>query len=257
MKLNYFFKDISDCVEITLEFTNEKQTKYWSDTFFEYYPDINRLKYEMLTLNEKRNFLTDYFQTMSINNKTNSEDKLCKYQSYWNVYESKITTALESIFSIELNDNFNNIKSYISFFPICPRYLSNNTFDVFYLCSEKGALGISIHEIIHLVWFNVWNEYFNDDYFEYETPHLKWILSEMVIDCIMRDDKLSFTKPFLKEDYAYSYFYTMIIDNKPILETLNDLYTSMNIQEFMKNSYNYCLKFEDEIRTHILKSENL
>ncbi len=256
MKLNYCFKDISDCVEITLEFTNENQSKYWSDVFFEYYPDINRLNYETLTLSEKQIFLTDYFQTLSINNKTNLEDKLCEYQHYWNLYEGQIVEALESVFSIELKYIFNNIKAYISFFPICPRYLSNNTFDVFYLCSEKGAVGISIHEIIHLVWFHVWNEYFNDEYYEYETPHLKWILSEMVVDCIMRDDKFNIIKHFFKGDYAYSYFYTMIIENKPILETLNEMYASMDIRNFMKNSYDYCLKWEDEIRSHIWESEN-
>ena len=59
--------------------------------------------------------------------------------------------------------------------PICPRFLKERFFDVFYKNSEYGALGMSIHEMIHYVWFYVWNRLFNDSYDEYETPSLKWI----------------------------------------------------------------------------------
>ena len=44
--------------------------------------------------------------------------------------------------------------------------------------SEKGAIGSAIHEIIHFVWFYVWNQTFADSYEEYETLSLKWILSD-------------------------------------------------------------------------------
>lgn len=84
--------------------------------------------------------------------------------------------------------------------------------------SDKGAIGSAIHEIIHFVWFYVWNQTFADSYEEYETPSLKWILSEMIVESVM--------------------------------------YQKQPIREFMKNSYAYCEEHEKEIRAHIQEAEN-
>ncbi len=71
--------------------------------------------------------------------------------------------------------------------PIEPRFLREHRFDLFYKNSEKGAIGQCIHEIIHFAWFYVWHEIFQDSWGEYERPSLKWILSEMVVESIMKD----------------------------------------------------------------------
>jgi hypothetical protein len=39
-----------------------------------------------------------------------------------------------------------------------------HSFDIFYLNSEEGAIGEAIHEMIHFVWFYVWNKTFGDSY---------------------------------------------------------------------------------------------
>ncbi|MFI3255209.1 MAG: hypothetical protein R3Y63_12880 [Eubacteriales bacterium] len=256
MDLSYQLKNISDCVDITLEFVDENQAPYWSDVFFEYYPDINRREFEVLSLEKKRIFLTTYFEKLCEDKESLLSEKLKYYESHWELHKNQVIDALENAFDTDLKEIFNDTKGNISFFPICPRYLSEHSFDVFYQCSEKGALGIALHEIIHFIWFHVWNEFFDDDISEYETPHLKWILSEMVVDCIMRDERLSTINPYFEEGCAYSYFYTMKIEEIPILETLFNMYRSMKIQDFMKKSYEYCLEWETEIRDHIQQAEN-
>ena len=40
-----------------------------------------------------------------------------------------------------------------------------------------------------------------------------------------------------------------------IIDTLDEMYHSLNIVDFMKSSYTYCLKYETEIRAHIKLSE--
>ena len=47
----------------------------------------------------------------------------------------------------------------------------------------------------------------------------------------------------------------MIIDGKPILETLDQYYRENKIQDFMEESYKYCQKFEKDIRFHMNKAE--
>jgi len=96
--------------------------------------------------------------------------------------------------------------------PIAPRYLQERYFDVFYLNSEKGAIGSSIHEIIHFVWFYVWNQVFGDSYEEYERPSLKWILSEMAVESIMKDPRLSSINPYFPREEGgciYPYFFDL------------------------------------------------
>ena len=143
--------------------------------------------------------------------------------------------------------------------PISPRYLKERTFTIFYLNSEKGMMGLSIHEIIHFVWFLVWTRLFEDSYEEYETPSLKWILSEMVVESIMKDERLSSINPYFPRENGgciYPYFYDLAVEEKPILDTLDELYRNRNIQDFMKESYAYCLAHETEIREHIRRSED-
>ncbi len=255
MKLNFIEKDIAYNVKTILEFTSEDNTGYWADPFFKFYPDIDRAHFEKISFKEKYDLLTNYFNEFQKGNQALINEKLEKYNEHWNNNASSIINALEDAFEIKLDNIFNDLIGVISFCPICPRYLAQNRFDFFYLNSERGALGISIHEIIHFVWFYVWNNMFQDDAKEYETPHLKWILSEMVVDCIMQDKRLSEINPYFEEGCVYSYFYTLDIVGKNILKTLSEMYTSMDIKTFMKKSYTYCIAHENVIRAHIKRSE--
>lgn len=257
MELKYTFKSVDYCVDTILEFIKEGQTAFWSEPFYRFYPDIQRTRIESSELAERREYLIQYFRAFEQVNKNLLEEKLKKYNAHWNLHKNQIVASLENAFSLDLKDTFNDMRGYISFCPICPRYLDSCTFDIFYLNSEKGALGISIHEIIHFVWFYVWNKQFQDNTSEYDTPHLKWVLSEMVVDLIMRDKRLSSINPYFSDGCVYPYFYTMMLENKPILDTLNEMYISMNIHEFMEESYKFCLHWEKDIREHIKHSENM
>jgi hypothetical protein len=106
----------------------------------------------------------------------------------------------------------------------------------------------------------VWNRTFGDSYDEYEHPSLKWILSEMVVESIMKDFRLSSINPYFSREQGgciYPYFFDMLVDGSFILDTLDEMYHKQNIAEFMRNSYTYCQKHESEIRSHIQKSENV
>lgn len=84
---------------------------------------------------------------------------------------------------------------------------------------------------------------------EYETPHLKWVFSEMVVDPIMRNEsRIKDLNPYFDDGCVYGYFYKMIVDGKPILETLDQMYKALSIIDFMEQGYNYCVKYEAVIR---------
>lgn len=255
MKLLYTNDNISYSVNTILEFTNDTQTRYWSDCIFNFYPDIDKENFNTLNKDEKMNFLTQYFTEFKDKNNLLFSEKLDTYNEHWLENSEQVINALEDAFQIKLTNLFNDMVGIISFCPICPRYISERRFDVFYQNSKYGALANTLHEIIHFVWFHVWNEKFKDNPSEYETPHLKWILSEMVVDCIMQDSRLKTLHPHFDKGCVYSYFYTLRIDGRNILETLNQMYTTMDIGKFMEESYAYCILHEKTIRNHIEKNE--
>ena len=103
----------------------------------------------------------------------------------------------------------------------------------------------------------MWQSVFRDDPAEYETPHLKWILSEMAVEPIMRDPRLGGINPYyIHKACVYPYFYTMRIDGRPALDALYGMYRSSTISEFMKAAYAFCMVHEQAIRAHIRESEN-
>lgn len=257
MRLKFVFGGVKHGVNTIMQFTNSCNTSFWREPFFYFYPDFERKQFNLMSDKEKYKFLIGYFSAFYEKNKSILEEKLLKYNSYWQKYQSQITMALQEVFSVDLSGVFNDLVCYTSFSPICPRYLDRNSFDNFYLESEKGALGTALHEIIHFIWFYVWHQNFGDAYSEYETPHLKWILSEMVVEPIMRDDRLGGINPYYADkSCVYSYFYTMKIDGKDILDTLYEMLKSMPMRDFMESSYKYCVEHEAEIRKHIEESEN-
>ena len=90
-------------------------------------------------------------------------------------------------------------------------------------------------------------------------PTLKWILSEMVVESVMRDPRLASINPYFPRENGgcvYPYFFDMVVDGTPILETLDAMYKSQSIEDFMRSSYDYCLLHEQQIRKHIQRCEN-
>lgn len=250
MKLVYKNPSLEYSIDSILLFHQGAQSDFWTEPLYIEFPQIDKNKFNMLTRHNKREYLREILGGILETNET--IEKIIRYQNYWDANVINIQEALEDTFGLQLSDKFNHMVGNITLNPICPRFLESNTFDIYYLNSERGALGMALHEIIHFVWFHVWNSYFHDNKKEYEMPHLTWILSEMAVDTIMRhDQRLYSINPYFDGGCAYDYFYKMKIDEKPILETLFELFENNSMLAFMEKSYNYCLKYETDIRSQM------
>ena len=78
----------------------------------------------------------------------------------------------------------------------------------------------------------------------------------MVVESIMKDQRLWSINPYYPREEGgciYPYFFTMKADGKLVLDIIEEMYQTQSIQDFMKNSYAYCLSHEKEIREHIAK----
>ncbi|MBQ6700893.1 MAG: hypothetical protein IJM98_09585 [Oscillospiraceae bacterium] len=245
-------------IESIMLFQTDEQTPFWSDSVLYFYPQIDKTELEKRNFEEKKEYIYKVLEEVYGNIKDELESKIIRYNEHFQNYRSQIEDALSEAFELDSGLLFNDLTGNITMNPVCPRFLQEKYFDVFYLNSERGALGLSIHEVIHYFWFYVWNKHFGDSYEEYETPSLKWILSEMVVEAIMSDERLSLINPYFpREDggCVYPYFFDMIINGKPVLDKISELYKNNSITDFMESSYAYCLENEDAIRNHIEEAE--
>ena len=258
MELTFVNPGFEYMIDRIMDFQTEDSSAFWAEPLFHFYPQLDKAHADSLSLSEKKNYIQGVLSRVYDEQETVINKKAEMYSKHWAECKPQIVAALSEAFDCDCSALFNDLKCNISLNPIDPRFLREHSFDIFWLNSEKGAIGKAIHEIIHFVWFHVWNQLFCDSYDEYEAPSLKWILSEMVVEAVMSDPRLSSINPYFpREDGGciYPYFFDMKVNGSFILDMLNEMYRNQNISDFMKNSYAYCRKYENEIRAHIRRSE--
>lgn len=258
MKILYQNPGFDYSIDSILLFQTEDQSPFWTDSLLFFYPQIQKEELLRHGTDGKRKYLTDTLSSIYQQLQAEFDRKVMAYNDHFSQHQAQIEDALSDAFGVDSRLLFNDLRANITMNPVCPRFLKERCFDVFYKNSERGALGISIHEVIHYFWFHIWNGHFGDSYDEYETPSLKWILSEMVVESIMRDQRLSSINPYFPRENGgcvYPYFQDMVVDGRLILETLDDMYRSNRITDFMELAYRYCQKHESTIRSHIEEAE--
>lgn len=260
MKVTFVNPGIDYMIQSIMAFQTDDETSFWTEPLYCFYPQLDRAYAEKLSFLKRKEYIEQTMRTVYTETEDVINEKIELYIRQWNDCEKQIADALSDAFALDCNTLFNDIRCNLSLNPISPRFLENRCYYVFYLNSEQGAVGMSIHEIIHFVWFYVWQRTFYDNFDEYERPSLKWILSEMVVESIMKDKRLSSVNPYFPREHGgciYPYFFDMTVEGKPILDTIDVMYKNKNIEDFMRRSYAYCQKHETEIRKHIEISERL
>lgn len=259
MNITYKNSGYTYSIESIMSFLSDTDSSFWSDTILYFYPQIDKQKLAGLDRPNKSKYTSDALSETYENLKGEIDRKVVCYNAHFENHKTQIDAALSDAFDLDAASIFNDLTGNVTLNPICPRYLKEHRFDVFYMNSERGALGSSLHEVIHYFWFHVWNGHFGDSYDEYESPSLKWILSEMVVEAVMSDARLSSINPYFPRENGgciYPYFQDMIINGSPILDTMSALYRQNGITDFMEASHAYCIKFENEIQRHIKAREN-
>ena len=258
MEITFINPGVDYMIQRILDFQTEEESLFWTKPLYHFYPQLDKTCAAGLALTERKRYIEHTMRAVYAASEDTINEKAALYARHWNVCKPQITAALSDAFGVNCACLFNDIRCNLSLNPIEPRFLKECCYDTFYLNSERGAIGSGIHELIHFVWFHVWNRLFKDSYDEYERPSLKWILSEMVVESIMKDERLSSINPyFLRENGGciYPWFFDMKAGGKLILDTMDEMYKSQSIADFMKNSYAYCLTHEQEIREHIRIAE--
>ena len=258
MHLTWKQTPIEDDIEFILWILNSDMGNWWKKRLFEKYPEIDHEHYDALPASERDKYISDKLHAIAPARATIIADKIKAQNEYWTQNHKKLNDAFSDAFGCDVSKILNNITGRIGLDPICPRNIGASSFDMFYEYSADYMNETAVHEMTHFVWFHIWHEHFNDNPAEYDSPHIKWILSEMVVDVIVRNSALVrfFGDLDKKRDIVYSYFYDMEVAGRPILETLADMYRSADdITNFMETAYKYVCENEPELRAKIAAAE--
>lgn len=249
---------VEEQLKVILGFQSEAESAFWSEPLFYFYPQLDRQYAASLPFPARTAYIESTMRAVYDELAATLDEKAAQYAAHWQICKPQIVAALSEAFAVDCSAIYNDLCCHVGMCPIEPRFLQEKRFNVFYRNSERGAIGECIHEIIHFVWFYVWNRAFGDSYDEYERPSMKWILSEMVVESVMKDQRLSSINPYFPREQGgciYPYFFDMRAGGALILDTLDEMYHTQSITDFMKNSYAYCLAHEQEIREHIRRAE--
>jgi hypothetical protein len=258
MEITFVNPGVDYMIQNIMAFQTDETPTFWREPLYHFYPQLDKLYAEQLPLHERNAYLARTLRGIYGGLEHTIQEKVTLYSQHWNACKGQINDALSDAFNVDCSGLFNDLQGNVCMNFVDPRFLREHCFDIFYQNSPEGAVGESIHELIHFVWFAVWNRTFGDSYDEYESPSLKWVLSEMVVEAIMADPRLSTINPYFPREHGgciYPYFFDMQVDGAYILDTLDEMYHNQGIVEFMWNSYAYCQQHETEIRRHIQKSE--
>ena len=254
MKLTFRVPRLDQMLEATLWTQEDGITPYWRDGLYQEYPEIDKEKVVALPEQERMKYVSDILTKIYGEKQDVFKILIQDWQKEWNSKLNEIESALSAAYEMDVKPVLNNMVAYVNLNPVCPRYLDTHSFYIFYKMEIDRVIRTCLHEIMHFLWFHKWQEHFHDNPKEYDAPHLKWIFSEMVQETMMADTPIRNLSKW--QGNAYDYFYEMKIDGKPILQTLSDIHQAKGLIGLFEEGYQYCIAYENEIRSCIKKAES-
>lgn len=212
----------------------------WGKYIIKKHPKIKKV-FSFKTETEQVKFLEDYIIKFREDNQKLIEKNRMKYQAEWQKIEKDFFLILSEIIQTEWPKNRKIIKAMISANPICPRFLNDWSFSIFYNYKKISyAMEVIMHESCHFLYFKKWKELhpkMNSK--KFESPYLEWHLSEILAPIILNDARI---QKLLKGKANFYIEHKKIkIGNKTAPKYFDDLYKKItknkNFDEFLKESY--------------------
>ncbi|MBO7508993.1 MAG: hypothetical protein J6T57_01825 [Alphaproteobacteria bacterium] len=256
MKLNWQYKDFDSDIDFILFHQKDNTPIWWQKQLFKAYPDLNYEYARSLSEEKRFEYITSKMKIQAETRKQIIENSIQTFQNKWNSVSTKAEIAFSQAFNNDCRNILNDMVAYVGLNPICPRDIKTHSFDIYYYFDPTYAITTALHEITHFVWFYFWNKHFGDDTSEYDFPSIKWLLSEIVVETIIRNSDINdlIEQP---KYIAYSYFYDMTTNGEQIFDIMKHLYLNRkDIYDFMDKAFEWITTNEPELRNKIQEAES-
>ena len=256
MKLNWQQKDFDSDLDFILFHQKDGTPIWWQKQLFQAYPDLD---YEYaLSLPESNRFeyISEQMKIQAEKRKSVVDNSIKIFSDKWSEISDKLNDVYSNAFDNDCNNILNDMVANVGLNPICPRDIQNHSFDIYHYFDSQYAITTALHEITHFVWFYFWQKHFQDNSTEYDFPNIKWLLSEIVVETIIRNSEIN---NLIKQPQyiAYSYFYDMTINGELLFDIMKKMYLNRtDIYDFMEKSFNWIKNNESELREKIAIAES-
>lgn len=233
--INIEFKNIDIDSEVDLLYYFIFQGGSWNEYVFKKHPQLKKAL-KLKTKKDRLNFIREYVLKYHSKNKEIIEINKKTYESNWKKIEKNVFIEMEKIIGTKFPIN-KKILSYISINPICPRFLNEWSFAMYYKLDVKKSKEVIMHECLHFLYFKKWKEMFPKAKEEtFDSPHIVWHLSELVAPILLNDPKI---QKYLKSKAGfYEEHEKILIDGKSVPILLGEIYNkSDSFEEFIKSAY--------------------
>ena len=206
------------------------------------------------TKKNREKYIKKYIIKFRNENKKIIENQIEKYSKNWRKIEKQYLTILPEILDTPWPKDKKIIKAMISINPICPRFINNWSFSLFYKQKAKKMKETIMHEICHFLYFKKWKEVFpNSPKKTFEYPYIEWHLSEILAPIILND--LRIQKLLKRKAVFYKEHQKIKIDGAAAPKHFLLLYKenvdkNYRFEEFLRKAYS-------EIKKHRKKFQKI
>jgi len=176
-------------VELIYQFLFEKELG-WRKDILAFHPRLQKvysLKNKSSRTDIIKNYLTDFRKKEG--GRLKEQKKL--YRREWKKIEKKAFNVLSESIETDWPKSRNKIKAMVSVNPICPRFLDDWSFSIFYKLDAQKAKEVILHESCHFLYFEKWKEIFpGTKRRTLECPYVEWHLSEILALIILNDQRI-------------------------------------------------------------------
>ncbi len=213
----------------------------WGKYIIKKHPKIKEV-FAFKTEAEQVKFLKRYIIEFVKDNQKTIEKNKEKYQKEWLKIEREYFEKLSEIMEINWPKNKKTIKAVVSINPICPRFLNNWSFSIFYNYKKiSHAMEVIMHESCHFLYFEKWKRiYPKMSPKKFESPHLEWHLSEIIAPVILNDPRIQ--KLLKQKAVFYDEYNKLKIEGKNVPQYFTDLYDKFNkgktgFEEYLRDAH--------------------
>lgn len=127
---------------------------------------------------KQKKMIDKHFNFFYTKHKKYLNDKVKDYQFNWNSVEKDFFSEVKKIFPNQIKKNIKYV-GYLSIIDCNPRFLNNNSFQVFYFHTQ-GVKYVTAHEILHFIFYQYALSNFSKLFKNLDTENgIFWDLAEM------------------------------------------------------------------------------
>lgn len=239
------FKEMVDLIYCFL--TPSKEGWDWSNIVYWGHPKLKTRLKGVKDKKKRKEIIDKFFKDQFKKETSRIRKKIKFFQKEWEKINDQVMLVLSELVEQDWGKQTKEISARVSLNPICPRFIKERTFDVYYKDTARRMKSTAIHEILHFIYFEKWKKVFPKiKEREFDSPYLVWKLSEMVPGIVLNDKKIQ--KIFTYRFFSYKEFQTIQLKGRPLLSSLQKFYDERrNFEDFLRKSWAFVKKHEKEI----------